>query len=52
MAIHPTYQERSFDANLHRLLTAKRDLSQKALMAGAASATEIRELYEGSLAED
>lgn len=52
MAIHPKYKQKSFDANLHRLLTSKRDLSRNALMAGNASSEEIRELYEESLAEE
>ncbi|MEH6814018.1 MAG: DEAD/DEAH box helicase [Motiliproteus sp.] len=51
MAIHPTYQHRSFDANLNRLLTVKRDLSHNALMSGSASGAEIKELFEDSMTE-
>jgi len=49
MAIHPVYQERSFDANLHRLLQLKRDLSGNALTPGAASDAEVRKLFEESI---
>ncbi|SFG29889.1 DEAD/DEAH box helicase [Neptunomonas qingdaonensis] len=51
MAIHPTYQQRSFDANLHRLLTAKRELSHNALLSGSATNEEIKQLFEDSLEE-
>ncbi|MBK1631682.1 hypothetical protein CKO31_13185 [Thiohalocapsa halophila] len=40
LAMHPTHEERSFDANLHRLLEDKRRLSVSVLAAPTATSSE------------
>jgi SNF2 family DNA or RNA helicase len=49
IAVHPTYGERSFDANLHRLLEKKRALSMGLFAPPAASAAEIAQLADDCL---
>jgi SNF2 family DNA or RNA helicase len=44
LAIHPKYQEGSFDTNLNRLLNKKRHLSYNALMPGTVSKDEVGSL--------
>jgi superfamily II DNA or RNA helicase len=49
LALHPAHEERSFDANLHRLLEDKRRLSVSVLAAPSASASELSHLASESL---
>ena len=49
LAMHPTHEERSFDANLHRLLEDKRRLSVSVLAAPTATASELNRLASESL---
>jgi SNF2 family DNA or RNA helicase len=50
MAVHPTYGERSFDANLHRLLKKKRTLSNGLFAPPTASSAEIAQLADDCIA--
>ena len=45
LAIHPTYGDKSFDANLNRLLNTKRNLSLNALLPGTVTDSDFNELY-------
>jgi len=45
IAIHPKYGDHSFDANLNRLLSKKRNLSINALLPGTVSDSDFNELY-------
>ncbi|KGJ92090.1 DEAD/DEAH box helicase [Thalassotalea sp. ND16A] len=45
IAVHPKYQDRSFDLNLNRLLIQKRTLSQNALLPGTVSSGDIKDLF-------
>lgn len=49
LAIHPTHEQRSFDANLHRLLEDKRRLSVSVLAAPTATSSELSRLASESL---
>jgi SNF2 family DNA or RNA helicase len=49
MAIHPKYQDHSFDANLNRLLEKKRNLSLNALLPGTMSKEEMGALFNDTL---
>lgn len=49
LAIHPEYDERSFDANLHRLLEDKRRLSVSVLASPSATSGELSRLASESL---
>lgn len=49
LAIHPMHEQRSFDANLHRLLEDKRRLSVSVLAAPVATSSELSRLASESL---
>jgi SNF2 family DNA or RNA helicase len=49
MAIHPTYQDKSFDLNLARLLDKKRTLSQNALLPGTLNKDEMQNFFSDTL---
>ncbi|QJR82164.1 DEAD/DEAH box helicase [Alteromonas pelagimontana] len=49
LALHPKYKEQSFDANLNRLLTNKRNLSMNALLPGTLSKEEMHNLFSDTL---
>jgi hypothetical protein len=49
IAIHPKYQDHSFDANLNRLLEKKRNLSLNALLPGTMSREEMGALFTDTL---
>jgi SNF2 family DNA or RNA helicase len=49
IAIHPKYGENSFDANLNRLLSKKRNLSLNALLPGTVTDSDFNELYTQTL---
>ena len=50
LAVHPQYAEASFDVKLHALLERKRQLSRTVLTPGVLGATDIQELYSGTVA--
>lgn len=45
IAVHPKYGDLSFDVNLNRLLSKKRDLSNNALLPGTVTSTDFNALY-------
>ncbi|MDT0619932.1 DEAD/DEAH box helicase, partial [Salinisphaera sp. P385] len=50
MAIHPRYQDASFDRNLHKLLERKRSLSKQLLAPSDCDDQELEQLLDSSLA--
>ena len=52
LAIHPDAGEHSFDLNLHKLLSRKRDLSHNVLASPEATQEELSELYRNTLLAD
>ncbi|WP_321405748.1 DEAD/DEAH box helicase [Tolumonas auensis] len=50
MAVHPVYQQGSFDIKLNELLERKRELSRNLLLPAALTKDEINSLLNGSLA--
>lgn len=46
IAVHPKYQDLSFDANLNSLLQQKRNLSLNALMPGTMSKSDVKAFFE------
>jgi superfamily II DNA or RNA helicase len=51
LAMHPAHEQRSFDANLHRLLEDKRRLSVSVLAAPSATSSELGRLASESLSD-
>jgi superfamily II DNA or RNA helicase len=49
LAVHPEFGDHSFDLNLHRLLTKKRDLSRAVLAPVAFSKEDQAGLFEGTI---
>ncbi len=48
LAVHPEAGEQSFDLNLHKLLTRKRELSHNVLASPEVTQGEFDELYRSS----
>jgi SNF2 family DNA or RNA helicase len=46
IAVHPKYNERSFDMNLNRLLNQKRHLSNNALIPGTMTSNDIQDFFK------
>lgn len=46
IAVHPKYQDASFDVNLNSLLQRKRNLSMNALMPGTMSKSDVKVFFE------
>lgn len=51
LAIHPDAGEHSFDLNLHKLLTRKRELSHNVLASPEVTKEELGELFQNSFGE-
>jgi SNF2 family DNA or RNA helicase len=49
LAVHPEFEEHSFDINLHRLLTKKRELSRAVLAPVAFTKEDQASLFEGTV---